>query len=147
MAEDPAEDLFVALVNTTSGNFRVFEGIREGNAFHLQNVLNVVEGMPTGGGFERLRACVDSLLKISEAVAQRADVRENMHGQKSPLKSLPADLITDPSRLRHAIKFAARDLDRLQIQRETLAEFAFDFGARDTLSGTCNTHGTTWRAE
>ena len=30
MMEDPAEDVFVTLVNTPKGNFRIFEAIREG---------------------------------------------------------------------------------------------------------------------
>src|SRR5208283_176314 len=40
--EDPAEDIFVSLVNTPNGNFRIFEGIREGTGFYLQRILNVV---------------------------------------------------------------------------------------------------------
>src|SRR5258708_6100496 len=95
MAEDPAEDLFVALVNTPNGNFRVFEGIREGNAFHLQSILNVVESMPTSGRFGRLRRSVENLLKISDAVAERARVQANMLGQESPLKRFPADQVSD----------------------------------------------------
>ncbi len=41
--EDPAEDVFLTLVNTPRGNFRIFEGIREGTGFYLQRILNVVE--------------------------------------------------------------------------------------------------------
>ena len=56
MAEDPAENVFVALVNTPKGNFRVFEGIREGTAFHLQRILNIVDGMPQSTQYgKRLR--------------------------------------------------------------------------------------------
>ena len=72
--EDPSEDVFVALVNTPRGNFRVFEGIREGNAFHLQRILNVIETMPVGAAYDRLRASVESLLRISEAIAGRSAI-------------------------------------------------------------------------
>jgi hypothetical protein len=44
--EDPAEDVFATLVNTPAGNFRIFEGIREGTGFCLQRILNVVEDNP-----------------------------------------------------------------------------------------------------
>ena len=39
--EDPAEDVFASLVSTPSGNFKILEGIREANGFHLQRILNV----------------------------------------------------------------------------------------------------------
>ncbi len=47
--EDPSEDVFVALVETENGNFRLREGIYEASAFHVQRVLNVITTMPGGG--------------------------------------------------------------------------------------------------
>ena len=47
--EDPSEDVFVTLVNTPRGNYRIFEGISEGAGFYLQRVLNVIEKMPKRG--------------------------------------------------------------------------------------------------
>ncbi len=94
MQEDPAEDMFAALVNTPKGNFRIFEGIREGNAFHLQRILSVLESMPDGAPYDRLRGSVESLLRISDAVAERAGVRENVLGSELPLQSLPAELLS-----------------------------------------------------
>jgi hypothetical protein len=134
MAEDPAEDLFTALVNTPKGNFRVFEGIREGNAFHLQRILNIIEAMPDGEPFARFRSCVEDLLKISDAVAERASVQENVLGCELPLKSLPAEHASDLSRLRHLVRFTEEDLDRLRVNRQSLAEFAFDPGRKDALA-------------
>lgn len=124
--EDPAEDLFVALVSTPRGNFRVFEGIREGNAFHLQSILKVVESMPTRGQYGRLRPSIENLLKISDLVAERARLPENILGQELPIQCLPGDLVSDLSDLRRLVRFSEKDLDHLQIQRESLAEFAFD---------------------
>ncbi|MGO9259226.1 MAG: hypothetical protein ACLQU1_23375 [Bryobacteraceae bacterium] len=82
MAEDPAEDVFVSLVNTSRGNFRIFEGIREGNGFHLQRVLNVIETMPQEPPHQRVRDCVESLLKPSDAAAGRAGLAENTLGRR-----------------------------------------------------------------
>jgi hypothetical protein len=89
LAEDPAEGVFVTLVNTPKGNFRVFEGIREGTGFHLQRILNVVESMPSNPPFTRIRESVECLLKLSDAVAERAGVVENTLGQALPLDAIP----------------------------------------------------------
>src|ERR1035441_8236640 len=40
--EDPAESPFAGLVNTPRGNFRIFEGLREGTSFYAQRILNIV---------------------------------------------------------------------------------------------------------
>ena len=91
MAEDPAEDVFVSLVSTSRGNFRVFEGIREGNGFHLQRVLNVVETMPSAPPFLEIREAVEALLRISEAVADRVGVREGALGREMPHRACRRD--------------------------------------------------------
>src|SRR5262245_33528723 len=48
LREDPAEDVFVSLVSSPRGNFRVLQGIWESSTFFLQRVLNIVEKMPNG---------------------------------------------------------------------------------------------------
>jgi hypothetical protein len=63
--EDPAEDVFVSLVATPRGNFRVLEGIWESGTFYLQRVIEVVERMPTTGAFAALRESVYALLSLS----------------------------------------------------------------------------------
>jgi hypothetical protein len=133
-AEDPAEDVFLALVNTPQGNFRVFEGIREGNAFCLQRILDVIETMPSGASYDDLRSAVRGLLGLSEAVAERAKVLENSLGAELPFEALPAELVGDLRRLRDAVRFTNDDLLRLGINNECLAEFAFDPRQRDQLA-------------
>ncbi|MBZ5727766.1 MAG: hypothetical protein LAP87_22560, partial [Acidobacteriia bacterium] len=88
MAEDPAEDVFVSLVSSSRGNFRVFEGIHEGNGFYLQRILNVVETMPPEQPFQGIRDAVEALLKLSEAVAERAGLAAGDLGQELPLKAV-----------------------------------------------------------
>lgn len=132
--EDPAEDVFVTLVNTPRGNFRIFEGIREGTGFHLQRVLNVVERMPDRGRFSRIRSCVHSMLLLSEEIAKRAGVRENLLGREMPINALSADVVDKLSRSRDLIRFTEEDIDRLGIPQEMLAEFAFVPDSRTELA-------------
>jgi hypothetical protein len=130
MQEDPAEDVFVALVNTPRGNFRVFEGIREGTGFHLQRILNVVENMPQDPPYVRIRDSVECLLKLSEAVAARVGVVENSLGQEQPLDVLPKDVIRRLLSARDVIRFSEEDLAQLHITGNRLLEFTFRFDNR-----------------
>jgi hypothetical protein len=125
MAEDPAEDVFVSLVSTPKGNFRVFEGIREGTGFHLQRILNVVESMPLKQPFLGIRDTVESLLKLSEAVAERAGVKEGTLGEEMPLRAVPKRVLRQVPARRRLIQFSQPDLDRLHIPKSLLSEFEF----------------------
>ena len=66
--EDPAEDVFVTLISTSRGNFRVLEGIWESAGFNLQRIVNVVDDMPTAGGLDHLRDSIYALLKLSDII-------------------------------------------------------------------------------
>jgi hypothetical protein len=67
--EDPSEFVFVGLVNSDQGNFRVFEGLREGNSFYLQRILDVLENAPKKDPFDLMKRSVHGLLRLSEATA------------------------------------------------------------------------------
>lgn len=121
--EDPAEDVFITLVNTPKGNFRVFEGIREGTGFCLQRILNVVEGMPNTGIFSELRISIESLLKLSDAVAARAAIIENSLGQENPVDDLPKNIASRLARLRDHVRFSEDDLAQLEISKASLSPF------------------------
>jgi len=123
--EDPSEDVFITLVNTPRGNFRIFEGVREGTAFHLQRILNIVDRMPERARFNRIRSSIECLLKLSDEVAARAGVRENSLGEEMPLKALPKDVADRFSQARGLIRFSEDDLARLEIPKELLTEFVF----------------------
>jgi len=131
--EDPSEDVFTALVHTPKGNFRIFEGVREGNAFYLQRILNVVETMPHTAVYERIRDSVHALLKLSDALAARAGVSENILGQELPLKSLSRAVVNRIPQYRKLVRFGDEDLAQLQISRDLLTAFRFDQSQRAEL--------------
>jgi len=133
MMEDPSEDVFVTLVNTPRGNFRIFEGIWEGAGFYLQRFLDIVETMPNREPFNHIRNSIESLLRLSDAVAARAGVQEYTVGQELPLDALPADLADRISVAGGAVQFSDDELAQLQISKAPLAEFVINADDRTRL--------------
>ncbi len=124
--EDPAEGVFVGLVNTSLGNFRIFEGLREGTSFYLQLILDVLEIASGQDHFDLMRRSIDGLLKLSEAVAERAAVSEYELGAENPVATL-SDTITARFPLASArVAFASADLSALGIPVDDLSPFVFD---------------------
>ena len=125
-AEDPAEDVFVSLVSTPNGNFRIFEGIREGTAFYLQRVLDVVQRLPAHCCTAGLLEKIDSLLKLSEAVAERLGVREKTLGEEMPCENMTQKVAGKLPSARSCIRFSERDLAALQISPTALSDLVFN---------------------
>ena len=123
--EDPAEDVFAVLVNTSKGNSRLFQGIRESPGFFLQRFLNVVETMPPHGQFRHIRESVDGLLKLSDAIAARASVNENTLGSEMPLAAFPAGLVDRLASASDLVRFTADEIALLGISTGSLSEFLF----------------------
>lgn len=132
--EDPAEDVFVSLVSTSRGNFRVLEGIWEGAGFYLQRVVNTLEAFPQGGRYGHMREAVFALLKLSDAVCERARLQAHLLGNDIPLDDLPAKLLDSLHALRRRVVFSASDLEALGIVEAHLAEFGFDPARRFQLA-------------
>ena len=141
--EDPAEDVFASLVHTPSGNFRIFEGIREGTTFYLQRILNIVQKMPSAEPFNDIRGSVESLLRLSDAVADRSGVRDNSLGQEVPLDCLPKGLVNRCALTRNLVRFNKADLLRLDISQVTLSEFIYRADLRSRTSLQAQTLGHT----
>jgi len=103
--EDPAEDLFTTVVHSSDRNFLVFEGLREGNGFYLQRVLDVLEDIPDRGHFARMRRSVFALLALSDAVAKRAGCVHGMMGEPQPHAS--SDTIIFQGRISNPLESSA----------------------------------------
>ncbi len=88
--EDPAEDVFVSNVVTGEGSFRVLEGVWESGGFYLQRVLNVMATLPVHEPFSKVCASVHALLRVSDAVCERAGLRRFQLGNAHPVQRIPA---------------------------------------------------------
>lgn len=88
LQEDPVEDVFVSSVHTPRGNFRVLEGVWESSGFYLQRLVGALERIPEGGRYDEIRETIYSLLKISDAVCERASLERHQPGSEFPQKTL-----------------------------------------------------------
>lgn len=138
--EDPAEDVFSSIVSTQTGNYRIFAGVDEANAFYLQRILNVIEGTPRNKEFDILRGRVAAMLRISEEVAERLGIDKYELGQLLPLQEIPPLLSEEISRRTAALRFTSEDLESLNISEEDLAPFLFSFDFRNELLNAESVH-------
>lgn len=133
--EDPAEDIFVSLIVTPRGNFRVLEGIWESAGFHMQRIVNTLEMIANmdAVAFTPLLNRVYALLKLSDLVCERAGLPRYAKGNVNPEKKLPPKIIESVKSLRRRIRFTEEELIEARISISDLAEFGFDPQARFSL--------------
>ncbi len=133
--EDPAEDVFVGTVRSPRGNFRVLEGIWEGNAFYLQRFLDVIERMPSASGYEEIRSNVNALLRLSEIACDRASLPRHHLGGEVPLARIEPDVLGQLPGLRASLRFTSSDLRSAGIDPRHLDPFTFRPSERSALMG------------
>lgn len=121
--EDPVEGVFVGSVATPRGNFRILNGIWETPAFWLQRVVNVVEGMPPGGGYDELRERMYALLKLSDLVCERAGLHRNNLGNELREKTLNRKILSRLNSIEARVRFDAAELEQAGISIEALSAF------------------------
>ncbi len=129
--EDPAEDVFVSVVVTPRGNFRVLEGIWESGAFYLQRFMNILETTPDEGDFLMLRRRVYALLRLSEAVCKRAGLVRNSVGEDTPKDRVCKTYCSTVDR--RLIFFDLGDLEELGLTTGDLDIFILDDQVRPHL--------------
>ena len=139
-AEDPAEDVFVSNVMSERGNFRVFDGIWESGGFFLQRIVNMMERMPVEPPFQRFSASVHALLRLSDAVFERASLQRNQRGNAQPESAVPAKLLDRMPRIRGLVRFSGIQLQELGIDPAHLAPFIFALDQRQGLRGETIAH-------
>ncbi|RKD50411.1 MULTISPECIES: hypothetical protein [unclassified Rhizobium] len=134
--EDPAEDVFVSLIVTQRGNFRVLEGIWESAGFHTQRIVNALEMAVNidAEAFMPMLECVYALLRLSDLVCERAALQRYTSGNVRPEEKLPSKILESARLLRQRIRFTEEELIAAGISALKLAEFGFDPRSRFKLT-------------
>lgn len=131
--EDPVEDVFVSNVITGRGNRRVFNGIWDTPDAWLQDLIDVLETAPRRADFNRLRAEVDALLTLSEAVADRSGLQRFISSTGEPYRDIELRAL-DLHAVATRVTFSVADLQQLGIDRDLLLPFSFDVSRRADLA-------------
>lgn len=126
LLEDPAEDVFVSCVRTKHGNFRILEGIWEGNAFYLQRFLNVLDQIPSRSDYDQLKRSVLALLSLSDVVLERAGLDRFQLGAEDPLSCLKRSHLAGISSYRSRVRIGLNELQHFGVAARDLAPFLFD---------------------
>lgn len=143
--EDPAEDVFVSLVRTPRGNYRVLEGIWESAGFYLQRVTDALERIPRGMPFDLIRDQVYALLRLSDAVCERAGLARYQLGNAIPEAALRPSEFKLLSSLRRRVRFDARALALMGLTKTDLDPFIFDQNRPGDLHSESIGHSTLER--
>lgn len=122
-SEEEPKDLFVGYVRSRHGGFRVLEGNWLGSGFQLQRIVQIVDDMPDGFPFDRLKASVLALLKLSDLACGRADLRRYGPGEIGPAPRLSARFASAAMGGRRHLKFSQEDLKAAGIRPDDLAGF------------------------
>jgi hypothetical protein len=143
--EDPAEDVFVSLIATPRGNFRVLEGVWETAGFYVQRVVDALERIAAAPRYDQIRDCVYALLKLSDLVCERAGLVRYQLGNVNPEPVLPRKLADAAGTLRRRVRFTSAELTAHGISLDHLAAFVFLGEERSGLAGESIGHSTLER--
>lgn len=133
-SESESEDLFVNYIRSAEqGGFRVLEGNWLGGGFHLRRVVEIVDDMPDQAPFDRLKASVFALLKLSDLVCDRAGLARYAMGNIAPSARLGTQAAAQGVRSRHRLRFTLADLKAAGVRSDDLVDFELRPDDRETL--------------
>ncbi|MQA19333.1 zinc chelation protein SecC [Rugamonas rivuli] len=124
--EDDPEDVFSSRIYSKRGNYQVLGGLWEGGAFYLQRFVNLADGLPDDPRFQSITNSIHALLRLSDAVCERANLRCNDLGANSPEEHLPSRFKEESAQLRKLVRFTKNDITQLGIRLPDLIPFVFD---------------------
>ncbi|NUN12968.1 MAG: hypothetical protein HUU55_04965 [Myxococcales bacterium] len=125
LGEDAAEDVFVALVQDSDGDYRLLEGVWEAAGFYTQRVLDVIATMPDDRQFRRIKRSVRALLIISDMVCKRSRLHRYQLGSEKHHSTLPRPVLPERSALMSRVTITFAELDKRGITPDDLEPFLF----------------------
>lgn len=138
--EDAAEDVFVSIASAKAGDFRLFEGNAEGNGFHTQLFLTILDDVPDNGSYQALKAAVGSLLRLSDELAERTGIPVYSIGNTTPVSNIRKPDNRIWSELRKRASFTFEELARLGIDPNALRPFTISTHEVENLEAYCPGH-------
>ena len=122
--EDPVEDVFVSNVVYWSGNARLFEGAWNTNGCYVQTCINGLSALLDRPWARTAQRRVMAMLRLSEAVAERAGAARYTLSETSPRKPVRIAVATADRSAGH-VGFGPSDLRAMAVSDRDLEPFVF----------------------
>lgn len=133
MGEDPAEDVFVSLVQDRNGDYRLFEGVWEAAGFYTHRVLDVITTMPDTGQFGQIKKSVRALLVISDMVCKKAGLHRYQLGSDEQCSALSPRILPGRNALISRVTITFAELDERGITLDDIEPFLLHPQMREEL--------------
>jgi len=121
--EDPAEDVFVSLVQDRNGDYRLLEGVWETAGFYTQCVLDVIATMPDTGQFGQIKKSVRALLVISDMVCEKAGLHRYQLGSDEHYSALSPQILPGRNALMSRVTITFAEIDERGITPDDIEPF------------------------
>lgn len=131
--EDPAEDVFVSLVCSEKGDYRLLEGIWEEAGFYTQRMLNVLETMPDKPEFLALKRSVFAMLAVADIVCEKSHLKRYQVGEVRVRASISAKDLPSKIDLVRSVTITLTELDEKGVKPSDLEPFLYNDEMRDRL--------------
>ena len=133
--EDPVEDVFVSNMIMWMGNARLFTGKWYGQGYFVQTCLRALRTISMNADrawFGQAQRHVTALLRLSEALAERAGASRNSLAESEPRKHVrvSAPIINECTA---RVTFSESDLCAIGLSREDLEPFVFDISVSSEM--------------
>lgn len=125
IAEDPAEDVFVSLVQDRNGDYRIIEGVWESAGFYTQRILDAIAMMPETGHIDQLKKSVHAMLVISDMVCEKAGLVRYQLGSDEHYMSLSPRILPGCDTLTSHVTITLSELAERGITPDDIAPFLF----------------------
>ena len=122
--EGPVEDVYISNVVTWFGNVRMLEGRWEGNSYYVQTCIAALLRVADRPWAVEALTHVEALLRLSEAVSERAQVARYSLKAYQPRQPVTIDASTVTQSAYH-VSFDRDELDQIGVAAAALDPFVF----------------------
>jgi len=124
--EDPVEDVFIGIVNSTFGSFRLFSGIFADGYFIVERLIDFLAKAASFPTFQETLDAALALLRLSETLAERCGLKRNTPGGGQSAEKLLAPRWRELKPVFDALVFKNIELEQLGLSIQSLEHFIFD---------------------
>lgn len=121
--EDPIEDTFCSVVPTSRGDRLIFDGNWEHAAAYTDTLIQAFELLPESQIKQTALDAVDTLLRLSDALAKRSQAARGAYHLREPSNRIALPSSERLKALARRVRFSDSDLEELSISSEQLVPF------------------------